>query len=143
LVIIDTSDGSERAEVAKDARCDVVCRHPAPLRECPCDAIRRFPAGDDAVAPVDVIGGRSCSRTRVVVQENLLVDHDERSVQAVSFDYLRAEWKVGPRAVPPCRMAGCVLHAHRRNRQQHQRNRQQRAATHCVGDRRAHRGGLW
>ena len=94
LVIIDTSDGSERAEVAKDARCDVVCHHPALLRKCPCDAIRRFTAGDDAVAPVDVMGGLTCSRTRVVVQENLLVDHDESSVQAVSFNYLRAEWKV-------------------------------------------------
>ena len=31
---------------------------------------------------------------RWVAQENLLVDHDESSVQAVSFNYLRAEWKV-------------------------------------------------
>ena len=87
-------------------------RRAASVRATP---LRRFPAGDDAVAPVDVMGGRSCSRTRVVVQENLLVDHDERSVQAVSFNYLRAGWKVSPRAVPPCvgcRMAGCVLHAH-------------------------------
>jgi hypothetical protein len=55
----------------------------------------------------------------VVVQENLLVDHDESSVQAVSFNYLRRVEGKSPRRAAVCGVAGCVLHAHRRNRQQH------------------------
>ena len=69
-------------------------RRAASVRATP---LRRFPAGDGAVAPLRLSMSSAhliSHGRRWVAQENLLVDHDESSVQAVSFNYLRAEWKV-------------------------------------------------